>query len=167
MYRTSKKSYETIGVVRHIVFVCKGNICRSAFAEYYLKSILPKGKFNIESCGLDVDQGSYSPPEAVHIGKKFGIQLDKHISKGTATCTLQNADLIIPMEYGQYIRLVAMLPGHESKIRLLRDFASWPDRLICNINDPFGLGEDEFLRCFTKITIIIDRLIRQMPPAHI
>ncbi|MBA3015911.1 MAG: hypothetical protein FP815_13355 [Desulfobulbaceae bacterium] len=162
LYRLSRNSTCKAGELRHIIFVCKGNICRSAFAEYYLRSICSKRSFNIESCGLDVDQGIFSPKEAVIVGQEFGIKLEEHYSKGLAACEIENADLIVPMEYGQYIRLAAMLPNQRGKIRLLRDFAPWPDRITCNINDPFGLGEGEFRRCFLVMAKALDMLHIQM-----
>lgn len=139
------------GPLHHIVFVCKGNIYRSAFAEYYLKSISHGGILTVESCGLDVDQGIFSPPGAVQIGREFGVDLSMHHSKGLATCNLPKADLILPMEYQQFLRLTALFPEYQGKIRLLRDFAPWPIRLMCNIYDPYGLEEVEIRRCFLLI----------------
>jgi protein-tyrosine phosphatase len=140
----------------HIVFVCKGNICRSVFAEYYLRSLVRPGLLRIESCGLDVDQGIVSPREAVRIGREFGLDLAGHCSKGLEACDLVAADLIVPMDYGQYRRLIDMYPGYRNKIRVLRDFAPWPDRLLCNIYDPFGLGETEFRHCFGVIRVALE-----------
>lgn len=157
MYLLSVKKFDD-GRIRHVVFVCKGNICRSAFAEYYLRRQVPDGDLWIESCGLDVDQGIFSPPEAVCVAKEFQIDLELHRSKGFASCDIHNADLILPMEYGQYLRLTAMFPGKRGNIRLLRDFAPWPERLICNIRDPYGSGENEFRRCFGRLQRVLDGL---------
>jgi len=147
---------------RHVIFVCKGNICRSAFAEYYLKRELSDETLLVESCGLDVDQGFASPPEAVRVAKEFDLDLEIHRSKGLSSCDLQTADLILPMEFRQYQRLKAMFPGKQSRIRLLRDFAPWPDCLLCNIDDPYGSDEDEFRRCFKRIQRSLDGLRNQL-----
>ena len=156
-YRLLAKNFDD-GRIRHVVFVCKGNICRSAFAEYYLRLQFPDGALRIESFGLDVDQGLFSPPEAVCVAKEFQLELELHRSKGVASCDVSNADLILPMEYGHYLRVKAMFPDEKSKIRLLRDFAPWPERLICNINDPYGCGENEFRRCFRRLQRALDGL---------
>jgi len=146
------------GSSRHIIFVCKGNICRSAFAEYYLRRELSDETFLIESCGLDVDQGFVSPPEAIRVATEFELDLVPHRSKGLAACDLQHADLILPMEYRQYQRLTALLPGMQSRIILMRDFAPWPDRLFCNIDDPYGSDDQEFRRCFKRLQRSLDGL---------
>lgn len=156
-YRYSRKNlgHESL---HHVVFVCKGNICRSAFAEYYLRRVVPMGTYRVESCGLDVDQGAFSPPEAVCVAKEFELDLGLHRSKGLASCDVHNADLILPMEFRQYLRLQAMFPKEQRKIRLLRDFSPWPDRLLCNIDDPYGADENEFRRCFTQLQRALDGL---------
>ena len=146
------------GRISHVIFVCKGNICRSAFAEYYLRRQLPNGILRVESCGIDVDQGIFSPPEAVNIAKDYQLDLQSHRSKGLASLDVNNADLIIPMEYGQYLRLKTLYPAQTGKIYLLRHFAPWPERFFCNINDPYGAGLNEFRRCFRRIKRALDGL---------
>jgi len=142
----------------HIVFVCKGNICRSIFAEKYLKGLNSNEAIKIESCGIDVNQGVHSPAEVKLVGLEYGLEFSSHISKGLIDCDLNAADLIVAMEYLHYARLVAMFPAFKYKIRLLRDFSPWPTRLICNIYDPFGLPENEFRLCFQQIKVALDGL---------
>ena len=146
------------GCINHVIFVCKGNICRSAFAEYYLRRQLPNGVLTVESCGIDVDQGIFSPPEAVKIAKDYQLDLESHRSKGLASLDVTNADLIIPMEYRQYLQLKALYPAQTGKIHLLSRFAPWPERLFCNINDPYGAGVKEFRRCFRRIIRALEGL---------
>lgn len=160
-YHHAKGNYNG-GSICHVIFVCKGNICRSAFAEYYLKSRIAEGTIRIESCGLDVDQGIFSPPEAVCVAKEFELDLRSNRSKGVESCDLHNADLILPFEFRQYLRLITLFPGDSAKIKLLRDFAPWPDRLLCNINDPYGSDENEFRRCFRQIQRAVDGLKNQL-----
>jgi len=145
-------------VIKHIVFVCKGNICRSAFAEKYLKRKMTGEAVRIESCGLDVDQGGYSPPEAVRVAGDFGVDLASHHAKGLSSCNLQGADLIIAMEYCQYLRLRDLYPGKEACICLLRQFAPWPARIFCNIDDPFGLGDKAFRKCYRQMLESLEAL---------
>lgn len=146
----------------HIIFVCKGNICRSAFAEHYLKRLMSSEKCRIDSCGLDASEGIPSPPEAVDVGAEFGTDLRAHRSKGLMSCDLENADVIVPMEYKQYKALVSMFPAQKKRIKLLREFAPWPQRFICNIHDPFGLGKDEFRLCFRVIQKALHGIEREV-----
>ncbi|MDZ7759356.1 MAG: hypothetical protein U5L00_03755 [Desulfovermiculus sp.] len=142
------KRKHALPAVRHILFVCKGNICRSPFAEHALRALFPGNNLRIESCGLHVDQQVPSPPEAVQAAKKFGIDLSQNTSRSIFSCDLNGADLIVAMEYNQLQRLGILYPEHMRKAVLLREFAPFPHNMVCNIYDPYGLGQDEFYRCF-------------------
>lgn len=152
---------------RRIVFVCRGNVCRSPFAEHYLRTLGVGANVWIDSCGLEVDQKGGSPPEAIRIAEEFGLDLSAHRSKGMNECDLQGADLIVAMEYCQYLRLRSMFPEKKGKVRLLRDFAPWPESLICNIYDPYGLGIDEFENCFKKMQRAITELNSNLAPFEV
>lgn len=143
---------------KHIIFVCQGNICRSAFAEYYLRSHVSDAAIRLESCGLDVHQNGPSPDLAIKVGCRFGVDLRPHLSKSYSECDFAKADLIVPMEYSQYLKLIAIFPEYKGKIHLLKDFAGWPSCLACNVYDPFGLDEEIFMACFLKVKDSIDRL---------
>ncbi|MBA2883012.1 protein-tyrosine-phosphatase [Desulfosalsimonas propionicica] len=157
-YRWSRKR-NAMKKADHIVFVCKGNICRSVFAEHALKNMLPRTGIKVESCGLDVDRQTPSPQEAVEAAGKFGVDLRGQLSKRLENCNLQNADLIVAMEYDQIGRLTGLYPEYRNKTVLLREFAPFPVNVVCNINDPYGLEPKEFARCFGLINKSLRGLI--------
>jgi len=150
----------------HIVFVCKGNVCRSSFAEYYFKSLSLQPYVKIESCGLDVDQSVPSPADASSAAEKFKVDLTGNRSKGLGAIDIERADLIVAMEYDHLKRLVQKFPHKKKQIVLLQDFAPWPEFLACNINDPYGCGLDEFKVCFTTMKHALDRLAGQVAQNH-
>lgn len=142
-----------------IVFVCKGNICRSAFAEARLRKLLGVAEtLHIDSCGIDVDQGDFPPPDSVSVAKQFSCSLAGRRSKGLAACNIADADFIFPMEYGQYRQLVQRYPDKKERIILLRSIAPFPYCLFCNIPDPYGLGVAEFRRVYE----LIDKTLRRI-----
>ncbi len=159
VYRLSNRNAVN-GRVRHIVFVCHGNICRSAFAEHWLRSRLPEKALTIESCGLSVDRSTPPPDQALKASLELGIDLNSHRSKGFTQCDLKNADLVLSMEYNHHRRLIAMFPEYRYKIVLLKQFAGFPRNLACNIHDPYGLDHQEFQRCFSLMQISLQGLIK-------
>jgi protein-tyrosine phosphatase len=100
---------------------------------------------------LVVEVRSPSPHEAVRAAGKIGLDLSSHLSKGIGCCDIENADLILAMEYWQYRKLVQMFPQKSGKIKLLREFTPFPENLLCNIYDPFGLSQRHFEQCFAQI----------------
>ncbi|MDD2541268.1 MAG: hypothetical protein PHH28_09550 [Desulfuromonadaceae bacterium] len=150
LYRFAR-SRRASSYTRSVVFVCMGNICRSAFAEYLMRSITEDKILSIESCGLNVDMRTPSPLEAIITSKTFGLDLEGHLSKGLECCDLENSDLILAMELWQYKKLVELFPHKKENIKLLREFAPFPENILCNINDPFGQSEEIFAKCFSQI----------------
>lgn len=140
----------------YIVMVCKGNVCRSAFAEYHLRRIVKNDKVTIESCGLDVDQGNYAPEKSVETARFYDIDLSAHRSKGLPQCNVEKADLILAMELRQYRRLVSLFPHKKARIKLLRTYAPFPLSLLCNIDDPYGRNNKEYMTCYS----LIDRSLK-------
>lgn len=145
--------------LRKIIFICKGNICRSAFAEFYLKTLKIDNELIIESCGLDVDQTNFSPPDAVQIAAELGINLNTNRSKNVSSLNIEKADLIVAMEFDHYKKLILSFPHIKDNIVLLRDFLPWPEFLQCNIADPYNEDLKEFRRCFKTMKRALDRLV--------
>ena len=145
----------------NIIFVCKGNVCRSVFADLYFKKINTIN-MNIDSCGLDVDQGGNPPNEAIQVAREFDIDMSHNIAKNICMIGLNKGDLIIAMEFDQYKRLINDFPQHKQNIRLLKDYLPWPARLQCNIADPYGSDVKEFRRCFTIIKRALDCMLIEL-----
>lgn len=70
--------------VTSILYVCKGNLCRSPFAEYLSRKIIQKKgirSLKVESAGLQVNRSRPSPKEALIAAESFGIDMRAHKSK--------------------------------------------------------------------------------------
>lgn len=158
--KKNKTTKFSLGSVKEITFICKGNVCRSAFAEYYLKSKWGKSsKVEVRSCGLDVDQGVNSPMGALQIADEFGVDMTGNVSKNISNMDVSDTDLMIAMEFEQYQKLIQKYPQYKHNVRLLRDYLPWPERLQCNIADPYDGDEHEFRRCFMTIERALDCLL--------
>lgn len=134
-----------------VVFVCKGNVCRSAFAEARMQMLAGPEADNACSCGLDVDPDSPPPPAAVKTALAFGCDLSGRRARKVKDCNIKGAGLILAMEYSQWRALTAMFPEKKEHIRLLRQYAPFPFFLFCNIDDPYGWEEPVFQTSFRLI----------------
>lgn len=157
--------------VKSILFVCKGNICRSPFSEYIgnkialersLKSVVSR------SAGLQVPISLSSPHEVLEVAEKFGVNLDAHKSIGITKILAESSDIIIAMESWQVIRLREMFPMYGDRIFLLPLFEKkangwrWSyDRY--NISDPYGKSLPYFQECFHRIEKCIIELFSRFP----
>jgi low molecular weight protein-tyrosine phosphatase len=150
-----------------ILFVCKGNICRSPFAEHYAKNTFQGDwGYEAESVGLEVDKSSPSPSEAVVVAREFGVSLDEHKSKRLERDMFASFDLIFTMEARHFKFLRKKYPEFRKKIFLLPLFDSEPAAGFgsysrYNIEDPYGQGQQAFRLCFLKISRCIKLLIKE------
>ena len=151
---------------KSILFVCKGNICRSPFAEYIARNIALERSLNgivFFSAGLQVPVSLQSPQEVLEAAEKFGVNLNAHKSTGITNRVAESCDMIIAMESWHVKRLKKMFPMHGDKIYLLplfeRNNRKWKwsyERY--NISDPYGKSLPYFQECFHRIARCIDEI---------
>jgi protein-tyrosine phosphatase len=132
--------------VSRVVFVCKGNICRSAFAAQRFRNC------GIEaiSGGLDADSGKPADPRAAKVARRFGIDLSRHRSTHISELELGDGDLLAAFEPEQADRL-RRLPACSSgaQVTLVGLWAPLPG--MAYLHDPYGLPEPYFELCFDRI----------------
>ena len=146
--------------VRRLVFVCLGNICRSAFADGYATS---RG-LRAVSFGLSTDAGRPAHPPAVAAAAALGIDLANHIAARIQDYVPQPGDLLLAMETRQ-LRQLAADPRLTGVPRaLLGLYASPP---VPHLHDPYGLDDAYMLTCLKRIESAVDALKRRFPGAAV
>src|SRR5260370_35305646 len=78
--------------VRRLGFVCRGNICRSAYAEHRARSMGLKAT----SFGIHAGQGREAETMATTVASKLRINLPRHRPRASRECTAQTCDVLIP-----------------------------------------------------------------------
>lgn len=146
-FRIRKIDKDMWSAAKNIVFVCRGNICRSPFAEYFAKTVIPNKNF--ESVGTVNLTHRLSPLNALVAAKEFGVDLSTHSSKHIDDIDLANTDLFIVMDKLNYFELKDLnIPEH--KIAFLA-----PDEL----HDPYKKELKEYESVYGQIKSCIEALI--------
>ncbi len=151
------------------LFICQGNVCRSPFAEGYLRKVAERRRLvevRSRSAGIDVRVSNPSPDLAVRVAKTLEVDLTRHRSKPVTAGMVEDSDVVFAMEHRQAVRLRKAFPRHGAKIFLLPLFDAGSSRsgerfLRYNIPDPYGKAEKEFLECFRKVESAIDGFLSQ------
>jgi protein-tyrosine phosphatase len=154
---------------RLVCFVCKGNICRSPYAQLSAVRALAGGQWKnlrFESAGLMVDQPEDSPLEALAAAQALGIDMSAHRSRRVDAETLGDCDMVFAMEVWQLERLRAHYPAYTGRFFLLPLFdpieaAAAVHRY--NIEDPYGKPAERFRECFLRIDRCIAEVFRRIP----
>jgi protein-tyrosine-phosphatase len=155
----SAKLYETVPAgIRSVLFVCKGNICRSPFAASYLEAKLRQRNSPIEvlSAGLESTPGRKANPVASTVALQNHISLASHVTRPITDSLVRQADLIVVMEFMQSVELLRKYPDAQPKIFRLGDFHQG---LAREIWDPYGGTHADFEFCFRMIGRCCDNLM--------
>ena len=140
--------------VERLVFVCKGNICRSPYAEAVAQSL---GGVST-SCGIDTIKGGPANADAISAATVKGISMMGHKTKPIQSLVLKKGDLLIAMEPWQAEYLKQKLVKG-SRCTLL---GLWGAPINPYIHDPFGNATIYFNNCFSYIEKAVYEITRQI-----
>lgn len=132
------------GRIERLVFVCKGNICRSPYAEYKARAM----RLNAVSFGLSANGYTMANDEAIRQAIKRGIDLMPHTSKTPEMVQLTPTDLVVCMEPWQARDMVERVARSGAQMTLL---GLWSRHKAPVIPDPYGRDRYRFAACFNQI----------------
>ena len=146
-----------------IMFVCTGNICRSAMADYLLKDKVSKNglseKIRVCSSGVSAYNGDISTDEAISvIREEYDLDLSSHRATHVADYNILQMDLILAMTLRHKFFLISMYPELKDKIYTLREYVGETEN-DANIDDPYGYGKSVYSDCAKQINDCIDKLL--------
>lgn len=146
-----KNNYE---IVNRLVFVCKGNICRSAFAELVAKDL----GFPAISCGIEAIEGAPANTMATKVAKKLGYDLEQHQSQPIKKIGLTHTDLLVAMEpsQGEYLNKTLSDTINISLLGL------WKKKAFPYIHDPYGNNAEYFEQCFLRLIESVKALVDEI-----
>ena len=144
------------GSIDRLVFVCKGNICRSAYAEAVARSI----GIDAISCGIDTVMGAPANEEAIKISAKRGFDLKEHKTTPIQSLTFKKTDLLIAMEPWQVEYL-----HHNLSVDGCSLLGLWGKPVTPHIQDPYGSSPRYFDNCFNYIENSVYEIARKISQA--
>jgi protein-tyrosine-phosphatase len=149
-----------------IMFICTGNICRSAMAEAMMKKMLEeKKKENIEvySCGTDAENGDRSTYNAIYVMKRYDIDLTKHMATNILNSDIKNMDLILCATMSHKRTVLNYYPELEGKVYTMKEYAELDNHgKDMDISDPWGYDENIYERCAVEIENCLENIINKI-----
>jgi protein-tyrosine-phosphatase len=147
---------------RSFLFVCFGNIMRSAMAEFLMRQELDeKGleqQVRIVSAGVHAIAGREAHPWAQEVAAGLGISLAEHRAKPVTRELVEQADCVLVMDFQNKAELLALYPETKERIFMLSAYAEGP-RQYREIPDPY-LGDLETTRfCGQQLRTCVQNLI--------
>lgn len=146
--------------VRRLVFVCQGNICRSAFAHV----VAQRAGLRVASFGLSTTSGRPAHKPAIAAARAMGHDLSDHKAIDLADYRPESGDLLLAMEVRQLHRLAAD-PRLKGTPRLL--LGRWTRPMLPHLHDPYELDDRYMATCLRRIEQAVAALVSAFPGARL
>ncbi len=133
-------------MIKHILVICVGNICRSPMAEALLREAL-RGQEDIvvESAGLGALVGHPASEFAVELMDERGLDINSHRARQIEPDLVNAADLILVMESRHKKTIDSVEPTVRGKVHRLGE---WQDQ---NIDDPYRQPREAYEKALRGI----------------
>ena len=148
------------GDVRRLVFVCHGNICRSAFAD-----VVARGAgLNVASFGLSTSADKPAHPPAVAAAARLGHDMTAHRTTRVEDYVPLPGDLLLAMEVRHLQKM-----AHNARIaEVPRSLLGlWATPKMPHLHDPYELDPAYMDTCLRRIEHTIPALVRAFPDARL
>jgi protein-tyrosine-phosphatase len=148
--------------MQKIMFVCTGNICRSAMAERLLKKKLKEKdlekEFYVCSSGISAYPNDVSTYEAVYVMQnEYGIDIKDHRATNVKASKIKEMDLILAMTKSHKDMLIMMFPELKEKIYTIKEYVG----LQGDVLDPYGGTIEIYSNCAKELNEYIDMLLKK------
>lgn len=139
---------------QQILFLCYGNINRSALAEAWAQARLSPG-LRVASAGFHATDGRPADPVMVSVASEAGADLHHWKSHTLSAEQVQRSDLILAMEVAHLDRLLQAHPQARGKAFLLGAVTA-SHAAAAEIPDPYGRPRDTYQRVCRQVTRAVD-----------
>lgn len=147
-----------------IMFICTGNICRSAMAHKLMeKKLQDIGRKDIEiySCGVFAENGDGSTYNAIETMKEYNVDLTKHRATNIKKSNIQEMDLILCATQSHKYTVTQMYPELKNKVYTMKEYVERQKEDI-DIRDPWGYDIEIYRFCAAEIDKCLDKLIKKI-----
>ncbi|PTX97189.1 serine hydroxymethyltransferase [Spartobacteria bacterium LR76] len=130
--------------MKHVLFVCTGNVCRSPMAEALFRQLVSdRDDIEVQSAGVSAGRGQPASLDSVRALKTLGIDLSRFRSQPVTEKLVEEATHIFVMTRDHRRLLELFFPEASGKTYLVREF----DNGSPDVPDPIGLGREVYERC--------------------
>jgi len=128
---------------------------------------LSRSNIDVSSAGTAAYFQSGATGEAIEVARGYGVDLSLHRSRLLNKKMIEDADLILTMEFKHKEIVRRMVPAAAGKIFLLKEYvntgdAELEDKWELEITDPIGLGFPAYEKCAEEILQALKKLIRML-----
>ncbi len=149
--------------MKKIMFICTGNICRSAMAHGLMdKFVKEKNKdIGVYSCGIFAEDGDAPTYNAIEAIKEYGVDLRKHKATNIRNSRIKEMDIILCATTSHKNNVINMYPDLKEKIFTIKEYADF-DKNDLDIPDPWGYDIETYRFCASTINKCLERIVNKI-----
>lgn len=162
---TGSKAWKSAGmcyfvVMKSVLFVCHGNICRSPMAEFIMKEMVRKAglALRIDSAAVSYEEeGNDIYPPAKRTLLAHGVPFQRHRAHRVSDAEASEYDIIVVMDSSNRRLLSHIIsPENMTKVHMMMEYAGKSS----DVSDPWYTGD--FERTYRDIAEGCEGLLRQL-----
>jgi glycine hydroxymethyltransferase len=139
-------------IVKYVLFVCTGNICRSPIALGLFRRLLGNRKdIAADAAGVHAVRGQPPSVHGVEVLRKRGVDISGFRSQPLTATLVDWATHIFGMTGAHLETIHLLFPQSADKTFLLREFEEPGATLWRDLADPIGLGREVYEECAESI----------------
>ena len=146
-----------------VMFICTGNICRSAMAHWLLESEKKNNNIEVYSCGIYAEDGDKPTYNAIEAMKEYDVDLGKHSATNIRNSKIKDMDLILCMTTSHKRDVLYMYPELKDKVFTLKEYTNYKqEEKSLDIRDPWGYDLETYRFCAAEIYNCIEILLKKI-----
>lgn len=149
--------------MKKIMFICTGNICRSAMAEGLMKKLVNDNNKNVVvySCGIYAEDGDMATYNAIEAIKDYGVDLREHRATNIQNSQIEDMDIILCATVSHKNTVIRIYPELKDKVYTMKEYAGF-DTNDLDIPDPWGYDIETYRFCASTINKVLNKIIEKL-----
>lgn len=147
-----------------IMFICTGNICRSAMAHWLMEKKIKENNIKdveIYSCGIFAEDGDRSTYNAIEAMEEYDVNLKNHRATNIRNSKIREMDLILCATKSHKYSVLQMYPELKGKVYTMKEYVQ-PDIEDIDIKDPWGYDIEIYRFCAAEIDRCLNEIIKKI-----